>query len=214
VAKAKAEARKDVGTSDAILDAARTRLLADGYAGLSTRKVAQEAGVSLSQLHYHFGSKGGMVLALLEKENRRRLARQTVMYAQPLPLWKRWEQACDYLDEDLESGYVRVLQEMIAAGWSTPEIARQARLILKGWYDLLTEVAAAASSTLGGLGPFEPEELATLVACAFIGAEALILIGHERQQIPIRSSLRRVGTVIRRFEEDARERGAGQVARA
>ena len=52
----------------------RTRLLADGYAGLSTRKVAQEAGVPLSQVHYHFGSKGGMVLALLEAENRRRLA--------------------------------------------------------------------------------------------------------------------------------------------
>ena len=69
-------------TSQVILDAARTRLLADGYAGLSTRKVAQEAGVPLSQLHYHFGSKGGMVLALLEAENQRRLARQAAMYAE------------------------------------------------------------------------------------------------------------------------------------
>ena len=43
-------------TSQLILDAARTRLLADGYARLSTRKVAQEAGVPLSQVHYHFGS--------------------------------------------------------------------------------------------------------------------------------------------------------------
>ena len=59
-------------TAQLILDAARTRLLADGYAGLSTRKVAQEAGVPLSQVHYHFGSKGGMVLALLEAENQRR----------------------------------------------------------------------------------------------------------------------------------------------
>ena len=39
------------------------------------------------------------------------------------PLWRRYEQACDFLEDDLESGYVRVLQEMIAAGWSTPEIA-------------------------------------------------------------------------------------------
>src|SRR5262249_17607875 len=68
-------------TSQLILDAARTRLLADGYARLSTRKVAQEAGVPLSQVHYHFGSKGGMVLAVLEAENERRLARQTSMYA-------------------------------------------------------------------------------------------------------------------------------------
>lgn len=194
---------KERDTPEAILAAARVRLLADGYAGLSTRKVAQEAGVSLSQLHYHFGSKGGMVLALLEEEDRRRLARQTVMYAQPRPLWKRWEQACDYLEDDIESGYVRVLQEMIAAAWSTPEIAVKARAILKGWYLLLKEVAEEASAKLGGLGPFEPEEVASLVACAFLGAEALLLIGHERQEVPIRSSLRRVGALIRQFEDAA-----------
>ena len=45
------------------------------------------------------------------------------MYAQDAPLWRRYEQACDFLEDDLESGYVRVLQEMIAAGWSNPEIA-------------------------------------------------------------------------------------------
>ena len=73
-------------TSQVILEAARTRLLADGYARLSTRKVAQEAGVPLSQLHYHFGSKGGLVLALLEAENQRRLARQAAMYAEDTPL--------------------------------------------------------------------------------------------------------------------------------
>ena len=38
---------------------------------MSTRKVATEAGVPLSQVHYHFGSKGGLVLALLEAEDRR-----------------------------------------------------------------------------------------------------------------------------------------------
>ena len=31
----------------------------------------------LSQLHYHFGSKQGLILALLEEENQRRLDRQT-----------------------------------------------------------------------------------------------------------------------------------------
>ena len=63
----------DRNTRAAILDATRERLLSDGYAGLSTRKVAAEAGVPLSQVHYHFGSKSGLVLALLEAENRRRL---------------------------------------------------------------------------------------------------------------------------------------------
>src|SRR5688572_11451745 len=113
----------EAATAQAILNAARTRLLADGYAGLSTRRIAQEAGVPLSQVHYHFGSKGRMVLALLEAENERRLERQATLYSQEIPLWRRYEQACDVLEDDLESGFVRVLQEMIAAGWTNPDIA-------------------------------------------------------------------------------------------
>ena len=52
-----------------ILDAARRQLLADGYAGLSTRKVAEQAQVPVSQLHYHFGSKQGLILTLFAEEN-------------------------------------------------------------------------------------------------------------------------------------------------
>jgi AcrR family transcriptional regulator len=188
-------------TAAAILAAARERLLLDGYAGLSTRKVAQQASVSLSQVHYHFGSKGAMVLALLEGENRRRLARQAAMYARDVPLWRRYEQACDYLEDDLESGYVRVLQEMIAAGWSNPAIAAAAREVLSGWYGLLTDVAADAAKRVGRLGPFEPAEIATLIGNAFIGSEALLLLGFDRHQLPIRASLRRVGQLIRAMEE-------------
>ena len=192
-----------IDTRMRIIDAARTRLLADGYAGLSTRKVAEEAGVPLSQLHYHFGSKGGLILALFAEENERRLARQTRMYAEDRPLWQRYEQACDYLEDDLDSGYVRVLQEMVAAGWSNPEIGDAVRELLLGWFLLLTEVAREAERRLGPLGPFTPEELATLVANAFIGSEALLLLGVERPIMPIRSALRRIGVLIREREEAA-----------
>jgi AcrR family transcriptional regulator len=184
-----------------ILTAARARLLVDGYAGLSTRKIAQEAGVPLSQVHYHFGSKRGMVLALLEAENRRRLARQSAMYAQDAPLSRRYEQACDFLEDDLESGFVRVLQEMIAAGWSEPDIADAARRLLGGWFELLTEVAAEAAEQFGGLGPFSPQEVATLIGSLFIGSEAMLLLGFDRHVFPIRSSLRRIGEVIRIAEQ-------------
>jgi AcrR family transcriptional regulator len=197
-------AGRDSTTPAAILDAARRCLLADGFARMSTRKVAGEAGVPLSQLHYHFGSKGGLVLALLEAEDRRRLERQTAMYAEDAPLWKRYEQACDFLEDDLESGYVRVLQEMIAAGWSTPAIAEKVRGMLKGWYDLLTGVAREADRKFGGLGPFTPDEVATLTGLSFIGGEALLLLGFDRHQVPIRAALRRVGQLIRSAEEAAR----------
>ncbi|HEX6674539.1 MAG TPA: helix-turn-helix domain-containing protein [Actinomycetes bacterium] len=190
-----------VDTRALILDAARRRLLADGYAGLSTRKVAAGAGVPLSQLHYHFGSKGGLVLALFAEDNQRRLERQRRMYAQDRPLWQRYERACDFLEDDLDSGYVRVLQEMVAAGWSNPELGDAVRELLGGWVALLAGVAGEAERRYGRLGPFTAEEVATVVASCFFGAEALLLLGFDRQVLPVRSALRRVGTLIRQLEE-------------
>jgi AcrR family transcriptional regulator len=196
-------------TRTLILDAARSRLLADGYAGLSTRKVADEAGVPLSQLHYYFGSKQGLILALFEEENQRRLERQRRLYAEDAPLWQRYERACDYLEDDLDSGYVRVLQEMIAAGWSNPEVGAAVRQLVGAWYELLAEVAREAEWRHGPLGPFTADEVAALVSSAFVGAEALILVGFDRQLLPIRSALRRVGVVIRQLEEEGGSQDAG-----
>jgi AcrR family transcriptional regulator len=196
-----AHAATAVDTRTLILDAARTRLLADGHAGLSTRKVADQAGVPVSQLNYHFGSKQGLILALFAEENLRRLARQTAMYAEDRPLWQRYEQACDFLEDDLDCGYVRVLQELIAAGWSNDELGAAVRKLLGGWVALLADVAREAERRHGPIGPFTAEELATLVGSAFFGSEALLLLGFDREVLPIRSALRRVGVLIRQLEE-------------
>jgi len=187
-------------TAILLLEAAQRCLERHGVAGLSTRKVAEEAGMPLSQIHYHLGSKRGLLLALLAFQNEKLLARQEAMFAQPQPLWQRWMKACDYLEDDLSSGYVRVLQEMIAAGWADPEIAAEVRRNLRGWYRLLTEVAAEAAERLGGLGPLEPAEAAALAGHVFLGAEAIILLGVGEEEMPSRSALRKVGELLRALE--------------
>lgn len=191
------------GTRERILDAARGCVVTHGLTALSTRMIAEAAQVPVSQLHYHFGGKQGVLIGLFERENERLLARQAAMFADDAPLWKRWEQACDFLEDDLHSGYVLVLQQMVSAGWTDPEIAALVRERLQGWYSLLTEVARAAASQLGGLGPLTPEEVAALVGDAFLGAEATILLGISEESIPSRSALRRIGSMIRSAEEAA-----------
>jgi len=201
ISRAERRERATADTRASILAAARARLLADGYANLSTRAVAEAADVPLSQIHYHFGSRQQLILALLEDENARLLERQRTMYGGPEPLWQQWERACDFLDEDVESGYVRVLMEMIAAGWSDEDVARRVREYVGGWLDLLAEVADREAHRLGGLGPFTPEEAATLMGLPFYGVETMILLGFSEDQVPARSALRKVGTIIRAMEE-------------
>ena len=194
------ERRDPAATRAAIVTAARSALLEDGYARLSTRRVADLANVPLSQIHYHFGSKQQLILAVLAGENDRLLERQAAMYAGPEPLWKRWERACDFLDADLESGYVRILQEMIAAGWSDPEVAAAVRAMLGDWNRLLTEVATREAESGADLGGFTPSEVATLMGTPFIGAEALILLGITESAQPIRGALRKVGLLLRALD--------------
>lgn len=191
----------DQPTRATILQAAKQALVESGYSALSTRNIAQRAGVPLSQIHYHFGTKQNLVLEVLEEENQRLLERQARLYSSDMPLWKQWEQACDFLDDDLASGYVRVLQEMTAAGWGDDEIAAAVRTNLKGWIDLLTDTAGRAAKRLGGLGPFTPAEVAVLAGSPFLGVEALILLGFEDRDLPMRSALRKVGDVLRNLEE-------------
>jgi AcrR family transcriptional regulator len=198
---------KKAETSTSLLEAAKRMLRQNGYSGLSTRDVAAAAGVPLSQIHYHFGSKQGMMLALFEYLNAQLLDRQNALFHDPaLKLSEQWDRACDYLDDDIASGYVRVLQELTAAGWSDTEVAKVVRVGLLTWFDLLTGLARKAERQLGALGPFSAEEVASLIGCAFMGAESLYLLGGEKKGVPVRQALRRFGDLIRIAEAGSSKR--------
>jgi len=192
-----------------ILAVAKGVLMQAGSANLSTRGIAEVAGVPLSQIHYHFGSKQKLMLAVLDMENRARLARQEALFESDKPLWEQWLQACDFFDDDLESGYVRVLMEMTAAGWSNPEIAEAVSAQVQGWFDLLAEVAQRAAKRFGLLSPFTPEELAALAGLPFLGAEAVILLGLDDSKIAGRPALRKIGDLLRVLEERPEPRRPG-----
>ena len=52
-------------TREEILAVARRRFFADGYDGVSLRSIAEEAGVDVALISYHFGSKKGLFGAAL-----------------------------------------------------------------------------------------------------------------------------------------------------
>jgi AcrR family transcriptional regulator len=102
-----AASRRETATS-ALLDAAERLLIADGYAGLTTRKVAAEAGVNHGLVHYYFGSMEELLLQVLERFTERLIERQSAMYAADLPFLEKWRTAMRWLDEDVEAGYPKV----------------------------------------------------------------------------------------------------------
>lgn len=202
-----ATAKKKVETDVSLLEAAKKMLLQKGYSGLSTRDVAAAAGVPLSQIHYHFGSKQGLVLALFEYLNSQLLDRQNALFGDDsLTLSQQWDRACDYFDDDIASGYVRVLQELIAASWVDSAVAKVVRAGLLGWYELLAGLVRKGESRFGSLAPFSADEIAALIGSAFMGAESTYLLGVEKKGVLVRKSLRRIGDLIRAFEAHSSKR--------
>jgi len=183
-----------------ILDAAAGLIGTIGYAAASTRAVAAEAGVPLSLVHYHFGSRGGLLAAVLERENARLLKRQRELFASSASLTERWREAAALLDDDLDSGYVRMLWELWAAGLSDAALAERWRESVNGWVDLLEETIDTWSRDHGVRLPLPAQALASLVAAVYQGIEVDLLASGGRDLRGHRELLAGIGDLIERYE--------------
>lgn len=171
-----------------------------GHAGASTRAVADRAGVRLSLVHYHFGGRQGLLAEVLERENEELLTRQRALFDAPGPLAEKWRTACDLLDEDIRSGYVRLQFELWGAGLVDEDLAAGWRVALKGWRDLLAAVFERWADEHGIELPLRPKALASLVANLFEGIEVELLAGVPAEDAPHREVLDYFGDLIERAE--------------
>src|SRR5918999_6052054 len=92
-------------TAVALLDAAERLLVQVGHGGISTRKLAAEAGANQGLVHYYFGSIDELFVQVLERFTERLIARQREMYAADEPFIEKWRRAWRFQEEDLDSGY-------------------------------------------------------------------------------------------------------------
>lgn len=196
-------AMRGEATKESILEAARESLRERGFSGTSTREIAERAGVQLSLVHYHFGSKRGVLVAVLERENEKLLERQDALFASPGLLSEKWRTACGFLEDDLGSGYVRILWELWAAGLADDELAARWRDATAGWRRLLTGVFEEWSREVGLQLPVSAAVVATLVANLFQGLEIEILAGVSEAEAPHFEALEAVAQLIERIEAGA-----------
>ena len=133
----KTEPRRDV--EQAFLDAAERLLVEVGYAGITTRRVAAEAGANHGLVHYYFGSMENLLVRVLERYTERLIERQRAMYAAEIPFIEKWREAMRYLDEDFASGYQKVWYELQALAWNRPEMRDRVAQQTREWRAVLRE---------------------------------------------------------------------------
>jgi AcrR family transcriptional regulator len=171
---AKSAARS--AAEDALLDAAERLLVDVGHAGITTRRLAEEAGVNHGLVHYYFGSNENLLARALERFTECMIERQRAMYAGGEPFVEKWRTAMRYLvSEDLS--YQKVWLELQALAWNDPALRERLAHVNDEWRTVLTDAFAEPHRQLGIEMPLDA--LVSLVMTFNIGVMVERLGGVE-----------------------------------
>jgi AcrR family transcriptional regulator len=197
-------------TKAKIMEAAFRRLAREGYAALSVREIAKDAGVNHALINYHFRSKDQLVIAVLDEANRRLLERQTRMYAEPGNFAAKWAQARRFYKSDLASGFIRVQAELWAASLSNAGLREKFLPRLLAWRNVVLGAVRDAVSTLEANGvklpaPFSAEVISTWISEFWLGMEFVDLIGRPAEQRQHRVALDAMEQLLQWLDDRVRQ---------
>jgi AcrR family transcriptional regulator len=133
---------------EALLDAAERLLVEVGYAGITTRRLADEAGVNNGLVHYYFGSNEALLVRALERFTERLIARQRELYAADLPFVEKWRTAMRYLVSE-DATYEKIWLELQALAWNNADLSARLARVNAEWRAVLTEAFREPHRELG-----------------------------------------------------------------
>jgi AcrR family transcriptional regulator len=144
-----AMARRDqaMDSRDLILTTAQTLIAKSGYDGMAISDLCQATGLPASSIYYHFGSKMGVLAALLDRaftETHAVMPNPSDFTGEPLQRFENWfTAACDALDQRPE--YLRLLLAVSIGGQEHNEevratVQRIREYGLASWVEALTPV--------------------------------------------------------------------------
>lgn len=150
--EATSQATKDPArsqTAEALLDAAERLLVDVGHAGISTRRLAAEAGVNQGLVHYYFGSVDEVFVRVLERFTARLIERQREMYAADIPFVEKWRTAWRFQEDDIEAGYSKIWMELQALSWSHSDLRPRIARVNAEWRGVLRDAFRRAAEEYG-----------------------------------------------------------------
>ncbi|MCU1367780.1 MAG: regulatory protein TetR [Ilumatobacteraceae bacterium] len=183
----------DSKTRTALLDAALQLMLEDGYAGVTSRRVAAKAGLKPQLVHYYFRTMDDLFLAMFRRGADWNLERQTLALASDQPLRALW-------DFSSEPAGATLTIEFSALANHRPAI----RSVVLDYAERFRQLQIAAlSSVLSDYGidvdAYEPAALVLIlqsIARFMVIEDALgVTTGHEE-------TLALVARLLHRFEGD------------
>lgn len=142
--EANVKSRRRIGAPDAknrtlLLDAAEQLLLSDGYSAVSSRRVAERAGLKHQLVHYYFRTMDDLFLAMFRRRGDQGLQAQAEVLKSPQPLWALWRFNTDPASVALTMQFMAVANQRPAL---KAEITVYAEQMRAGQYQAVTDAMA------------------------------------------------------------------------
>ena len=152
----------------AILDATQNLMVRTGYASVSTRSVAAEAGVKPALVQYYFPTMDDLFVALYKRAADQVAVRQTEALASDRPLKALWELNADAARAGL------AVEFMALANHRKIVSAEMVKYVERARSEQAEAIGRLFPDLAGDASPYPPVGLALLLAG---GARALIMEG-------------------------------------
>jgi AcrR family transcriptional regulator len=166
-----------------IIDATLTTLKQQGFAATSTRAIAANGGFRSGLIFYYFPTLNDLLIAALEHASIERFDRYgddvaaAASLAELLTLLERI-----YAD-DRESGFVRVVSEMVAGSVANPELGPRMVGLIEPWIDAAQTAAERVLGPAGLTGMVTPRQLAFAAVTFYLGANLLTQLVPDSTEV-------------------------------
>lgn len=168
-------------TASRLVRAAIESLQHEGFTGASARAIASRAGCNQALVFYHFGRVTNLLLAALDETSRQRRDRYLPAIESASSLSELVSHAEAIFTEDIASGHMAVLAEMIAGASSVPGLAGEVSLRLEPWVDLVETAVARVLAQTPFAQLMPAREAAYAVVALYLGIEMLSHLDSDQQ---------------------------------
>lgn len=169
-----AKGQRRIGAPDAknrtlLLDAAEHLLVTVGATAVSSRRVAEQAGLKHQLVHYYFRTMDDLFLAVFRRRGDQGLVDQAAVLASPQPLWALWRFNTDPAGTALTMQFMALANQRAAL---RAEIAGYAEQLRAGQIEAVSELLRRYGIDTGEFPP-------TVLMVLMTSASRMLIIEHE-----------------------------------
>ena len=160
--------RRDARTE--LLDAAERLLEREGAIAVTTRKVAQEAGINPALVHYYFDSVEDLCAQVIERVSQDLVERQRLIFQSEASLPAQWRQATEPLRSNIGRRRMKVWFELSALAVNRPVLLRRMIEVNTAWRGIIRDaIERAQQDGRIDLGGFTVDAAAALMSVVLKG---------------------------------------------